>query len=248
MLKQIIYICLLFASVLVVKGQDLKSANDLYGEGEFQEALVIYTSLIDSGLESSSLFFNAANAYYKLGDLPNSLLNYERAKLLAPKDNDIQFNLSLTQKLVVDKIELVDEIFFEKWVRSFRSNFHTDIWAWLSIGTFLIFISGLFIYSLFKSSVLRKFGFYLGGVALFLSIVSAVFSYQQKKLLTERTGAIIFAPTVTVKSSPDESGNDLFILHEGSKVNVRDSVGSWWEIVMGDGNVGWIPKDALKKI
>ena len=71
---------------------------------------------------------------------------------------------------------------------------------------------------------------------------------EKKQMLTERHGAIIFAPTVTVKSSPDESGNDLFILHEGSKVEVRDEVGDWWEIIMGDGNVGWIPKTALQKI
>ncbi len=248
MAKRIAYICIFLASVLVAEAQNLADANELYGKGEYEEALTIYTSLIDSGFESSALFFNTANTYYKLGDLPNSLLNYERAKLLAPKDKDIAFNLSLTQKLVVDKIELVDEIFIEKWLRSFRNNFHTDVWAWLSIAAFLIFISGLFIYSLFKSTAIRKFGFYLGVVALFLSVLTAVFSYQQKRMLTERKSAIIFAPSVTVKSSPDESGNSLFILHEGSKVSVRDSVGNWWEIMMGDGNVGWIPKDALKRI
>lgn len=248
MVRKIVYICILFMSVLMAKGQNMAKGNDLYSTGDFEAALVVYTSLIDSGFESATLFFNTANSYYKLGDLPNSLLNYERAKLFAPKDKDIEFNLNLTQKLVVDKIELVDQIFIEKWLHSFRSNFHTDVWAWISIITFLIFITGLFVYSLFKSSAIRKFGFYLGGVALFFSVITAVFSYQQKILLTERNGAIIFAPTVTVKSAPDDSGNELFILHEGSKVTVRDVVGDWWEIVMGDGNVGWIPKSALKRI
>lgn len=245
--KILIFFVFVFMSVSFY-AQSIIDGNNAYSEGEFDKALSIYVSLIDSGLESTALYFNTANTYYKKGDLAHSLLFYERAKLLAPADKDIQFNLDLTRKLVVDKIELVDELFIKAWFRGFRNTLSTDAWAWISIATFLLFIVGLFGYALLKSTGGRKTGFYIAMLAVFLSILSGVFSYQQKQILTIRNNAIIFSPSVTVKSSPDKSGTELFILHEGSKVSVRDSVGNWWEIVMGDGNVGWIPNNTLKKI
>ena len=89
---------------------------------------------------------------------------------------------------------------------------------------------------------LKKIGFYLGIMLFVVVIFTNIFAYNQKNELLNRNGAIVFAPTVTIKSSPDNSGTDLFILHEGTKVFIRESVGDWNEIVLEDGKVGWINK------
>lgn len=75
-----------------------------------------------------------------------------------------------------------------------------------------------------------------------------IFAANQKAELVNRSYAIVFAPTVTVKSSPDASGTDLFVLHEGTRVSVKSKLGDWSEIALEDGNVGWMPTKDIEII
>ena len=54
-------------------------------------------------------------------------------------------------------------------------------------------------------------------------------------------------PTITVKSSPSSSGVDLFVLHEGTKVEIMDKADNWDKIKIADGSVGWMPSSASIK-
>lgn len=83
---------------------------------------------------------------------------------------------------------------------------------------------------------------------LLITITSVTFSAQQKRLLTEHSYGIVFQSVISVKSSPGDSGKDLFILHSGTKVKITNSIGDWLEIRIADGNKGWILADALQKI
>ena len=243
-----ILVCLPLLMGAQTLSDDFKAANYKYAAGDFQAAIEQYESIVDSGFVSGDLYFNLGNAFYKSGQLAPAILNYERAKLYMPKDKDLEYNLAMSQQMVVDKIDLVDVFFLERWLISFSKNLSSDQWAFVGVAGFLLFIVALVMFTFSGSAGIKRTGFFLGIIMLLVSAVSFNYSVVAKKRITEQNGAIIFSPTVTIKGSPDESGTELFILHEGTKVNVTDSVGDWNEIVLGDGNVGWIKKDALKRI
>jgi SH3-like domain-containing protein len=102
----------------------------------------------------------------------------------------------------------------------------------------------------FYSSIYRMkvLGFWLALSLLIISLTSLTFSVRNRSLVRESHKGIIFSPVVNGKSSPDNSGTDLFVLHEGTKVLVEDEVGEWFEIRLSDGNKGWVPANSLEII
>jgi tetratricopeptide (TPR) repeat protein len=218
----------------------IKQGNDFYSKNDFEQAVKKYQAVTDSGFVSSELYYNLGNAYFKLHNFKSAILNYERAKLLNPGDKSIDFNLELSRSFTVDKIEALPELFFVSWYKWVRSQMSTNGWAILSIITFLITLASALLYLLTYKIGLKKIGFWVACVCLFMSLLSFQFGFQLQKAQNARNTAIIFTPSVTLKSSPAESGTNLFILHEGSKVEILDQVGDWRFVTIPDGNKGWI--------
>jgi hypothetical protein len=148
----------------------------------------------------------------------------------------------------VDKIEPVGEFFLISWFKSIQNMGAADSWAKLGICTFILFIGCLILYFFSRWIKMKKISFYLGLILLVIVIVSNIFASNQNSKLVNRNNAIIFLPTVTIKSSPDASGTDLFILHEGTKVSVKSTLGEWSEIELENGNVGWLLSKSVVKI
>jgi SH3-like domain-containing protein len=88
-------------------------------------------------------------------------------------------------------------------------------------------------------------GFWLAILLIILSLTSLAFTKRNKSLVYDSHKAIITTPMVSGKSSPDKSGNDIFVLHEGTKITVEDKVGEWLEIRLSDGNKGWVPLNSI---
>jgi len=225
-----------------------EKANEFYVSEEYQEAVSAYEGILESGLESAKLYFNLGNAYYKTGDINNAVLNYERAKILAPHDRDIAFNLSLARQFVVTDIEELPQPFFVRWRNRLLNLYPADAWSKISIGAFIFFLImlGFFLYS--KNISVRRLSFWIGIVAVLVSGLTFSFAAGQKKKITERNHAIVFCPRVTVKSAPSDTGTDLFLLYEGVKVEISDSLKTWKEIRLSDGNVGWLPDSCIVRI
>jgi len=242
--SRIVIVTLLFGlSCIFVYAQkeDIKNAETAYAAEQYQTAIALYESLLKNYGASAEVYYNLGNAYYKAGKIASAILNYERALLINPGDGDIRFNLELVRQQT-DKIEPLQEFFLKKWMRSVQNLIAVDSWATVGIVGFILFIFCLVLFFFSKRMYLKKMGFYFG-ILLFITVIIAnIFAYNQKYELENRNGAIVFTPTVTAKSSPDNSGTDLFLLHEGTKVFIRSSVGDWNEITLEDGNVGWIPK------
>jgi len=223
-------------------------ANKAYTDEYYLEAIDKYLDIIDLGYESSDLYYNTANACFKLEDYPSAILYYEKAKKLSPNNEDILFNLAVTNTKIVDRIEPVPELFFKKWWRSFYNMFSTDTWAGISVGGFMLFFILLAFYLLSRFIRLRKIAFFTGMVVFVLTLFTFLVSLQKYKAFHSEKEAIIFIPTTTVKSSPNPNSVDLFVIHEGSKVEIKDQVGEWYEIRIANGSVGWLPASALRKI
>jgi tetratricopeptide (TPR) repeat protein len=221
---------------------------EFYKAGNYQEALRSWAELYNAGYRSADLDFNIGNANFKLNNTPGAILFYERALLLKPGDVDIQYNLQIAKTLVVDKIEEIPQLFFVRWYNYVSLVVSTNTWAKISLFSFilcLIFLSAYFYSGKYRIKVI---GFWMSVLLILISVFSISFAARNKALIKENKAAIIFSSQISVKSSPDDSGTDLFIIHEGTKVSVEDEVGEWLEIKLSDGNKGWIPANSLEII
>lgn len=225
-----------------------EKANAYFTTEEYQQAVSAYESIAASGEESAKLYFNLGNAYYKTGDINNAILNYERAQVLAPHDEDIAFNLQIANQYVVTKIEALPQPFFLRWRTSVVNKYPTDTWAFISVGGFVLFLLllGLFLFS--RRVSVKRIAFWMGIIAIVFSGFTFSLAAQQKTKINKRKHAIVFCPRVTVKSSPSQTGTDLFLMYEGLKVEITDSLNTWKEIKLADGNKGWCPDSCIVKI
>jgi tetratricopeptide (TPR) repeat protein len=216
-----------------------------FNAGSYKEALQAWTDIYNTGYRSANLDYNIGNAYYKLNNIPSAILFYERAYLLKPADENINYNLQVARTLIVDRFQEIPELFFIKWYNFISLFLSTNTWAKISIGSFVLFLLFLSLYIYSTKYHQKIIGFWLAIFFIFFSLTSLAFTIRNKSLVFDSQKAIILSPLVNGKSSPDKSGNDLFVLHEGTKVTVEDKVGEWLEIRLSDGNKGWVTSNSL---
>jgi len=252
MKKNIIYLflCLLSFSCLAGSSvtQEFDKGNRFFQKGDYQKASQIYESILKQGDESAELYFNLGNAYYKSENIASAILNYERAKRLNPSDEDIDFNLKLANMHITDKIDPLPQVFYKRWWSSFSEIFSTDAWAKISISILFISLLLFILYTTSASTVVKKI-FFFGGIMFIFSGICSYFLGQHS--MNNHYGnqeAILFSPSVYIKSSPDEKSTDLFMLHEGTKVKILDSIGEWKKIRIENGNLGWAKVSEMKVI
>mgnify|MGYP000228809938 FL=1 len=238
-----------FAAAKISDANLTKAEGDsAYMRNDYASAIQIYESLLKKG-EAAEIYYNLGNSYYKADDIAKAILNYERALLLQPGNADIRANLEIARYKTIDIVVSVTDIFFVAWVKSLINCLSVDAWAKLGIVFFILLLISFSLFFLFKQIVWKKSGFIAGIVFLFLVVLSNIFASEQKSELVNRNKAIILSPSVTVRSTPSESGTSLFILHEGHKIEVKDnSMREWKEIRLEDGKVGWVPTSAIEVI
>jgi tetratricopeptide (TPR) repeat protein len=219
-----------------------------FSAGNFKEALDAWNDLYNTGYRSASLAYNLGNAYFKLNNIPSAILFYERAYLLDPTDENINYNLQIARTLNVDRFNEIPELFFVKWYHFVVLALPTNTWARISIVSFILCLLLLSVYIYSTNYRYKLMGFWSSVFLIILTVLSLNFSLKNKSLVYDSRNAIIMNPVVSGKSSPDNSGTDLFVLHEGTKVKVEDIVGEWYDIRLSDGNKGWVPGSALSII
>lgn len=222
--------------------------DSAYIKNDFASAIQIYESLLQQG-EAPEIYYNLGNCYYKTDDIARAILNYERALLLSPGNADIRANLEIARSKAIDKVTPVPEIFFIAWIKSLVNSQSSDAWARTGIVSFLLLLVSLAIFFFTQHIKWKKIGFSAAILFLIVTVLSNLFASQQKSYLTNRNDAIILSPSVTVRSTPSESGTSLFVLHEGRKVEIKDnSMREWKEIRLEDGKVGWVPSSSIEVI
>ena len=224
------------------------NADSAYARQQYQQAIKDYEELLHDGV-SAELYYNLGNAYYRTDNITRAVLNYERALLLSPGDGDIRFNLQMARSKTIDKITPESEMFFVTWYHALVNIMSVDGWARTALVSFALAIVLALAY-LFSARIwVRKVGFFGGLAFIAVFILANLFAYQQRQELVIRTGAIIISSAVPVKSTPSKSGTDLFILHEGTKVEITDgTMRGWKEIRVADGKEGWIETSKIEII
>lgn len=225
-----------------------ESANAAYVAGDYDRAVGDYTRILDGGLHSAALYYNLANALFKRGELGRAILYYNRALRLSPSDEDIRHNLEYAERMTKDNIEAVPEFFLATWLRSVRSSLSCSAWTVLSLAAFAALLALGLLYMLSQRLAARKAGFYGMAVALLFFVVTSLFAWGGRRDILDRSEAVVMGSSVPVKSSPDRSATDLFVLHEGTKVTIGDTLEGWAEIRIADGNKGWIELGRIERI
>ncbi len=246
--RYMLVLCFLPATMAFAASDNLhQQARDAYSNGDYVQAISIYETMTQEG-ESDELYYNLGNAYYKNNQIGKAILNYERALRLNPSYDDAAFNLQLANEKIQDKIEPIERFFLSQWIDSLRALLSSNTWAWISIIMFSLTLLAALGYALGLYKWIRKTSFFLMLFFLMFTITTFVFARQQKSYMEKRADAIVMEGSVTVKSSPDESGTELFIIHEGTKVFIKSGLNQWVEISLLDGNVGWVRKSQIEQI
>ena len=223
-------------------------ANTLFQEGKYEEAQDVYLEILNAGYYSTEVYFNLGNAYFRSNKPGKARLFYEKALLLSPRDQAVKTNLAFTETLLQDKFEEIPVFFLRQWIIDLRKSLHPDPWSILALILFTLAFVFLVIFLFSKSINLRKYGFYSGITLFFLSIICLIFAYSSSRYLKNSGTAILTAPSVIVRSAPGNTAKELFIIHEGAKVWLENSLGEWQEIKLSDGRIGWLPSQAIEKI
>ena len=252
---KLIRLCLLFlfaATSLGSFAEDVEvmkvQADSAYAKEEYEEAVRIYTQIAEQ-VQDANICYNLGCCYYRLDDMAHSVLWFERASLLNPGDKDIRFNLELARSKTIDRITPRHEMFFVSLFRSLTQLFSLRQWAVICISLFIVCLLSLCLFLFSDKYLLRKLAFFVGIITLILVIFGNVCAYKQKSILQNRNSAIIVASSVTVKSTPSQSGNELFVLHEGTRVEIRDNtMKDWCEVQIADGKIGWVERNVMEII
>lgn len=244
-----VVLVVLLLSVPMMAGAVTKTeADSTYAQEHYQKAAQQYEQLLKKGV-SAELYYNLGNCYYRMDNITLAVLNYERALLLSPGDKDIRFNLQMARSKTIDKIVPESEMFFVTWYRSLVNLMSVDAWARMALISLVAAIILALAYLFANPVWLRKLGFFGGLFFVVIFLMSNLFAWQQKKAFVYRSGAIIMRSAVNVKSTPSKNGTDLFILHEGTKVNITDAtMRGWKKIRVADGKEGWLETKEIEII
>ena len=225
------------------------SANAAYADGRWAAAVSDYEMISTMGIESASLYCNTGDAYFKDGNVPMAIVYYERALKLDPSYDDARYNLELMNAMIQDRIDPVPEFILKVWARDICYIMDSNAWAVLFLVFLALTFAMVLLFVLAPTAGGRRTGFFVGIVMLVFAVMSVSFSLWQKKDYMSADEAVVMRPVTSVKSSPAaESSTDLFILHEGTKVKIIDSVGRWNNIELADGRQGWLPSEDIEVI
>ena len=223
-----------------------QQATEMYNEGAYEEAISNYEQILENGEHSAALYYNLGNCYYKLNQTAPSIYYYEKALLLKPGDREIQNNLTFANQMTIDAIEPLPETGLAKIYNSFIGVLAFDQWAYLAVFFILIFVLGYLAYYFLKYSSQKRIAFISSMVSLILCVVALVFAFVQFENYKAEQPAIVFADECLVKSEPNNRSTEVFLLHEGTKVQVLESLEEYNKIQLADGKIGWVLQQDLK--
>jgi tetratricopeptide (TPR) repeat protein len=247
-MKNILYVFLLISQVFFAQN-GFEKGNVLYQKGQYQQAVEEYENVIkEDKLQSAELYFNLANSYYKLNKVAPSIYNYEKALVLKPHDEQTLNNLKFAKKLTIDEIKEVPKVGFAKLIQNFTGIFNYNTWAKIAVGiafAFLLSFIGYYFSQLTLSKRIYFIGMFVLLIALILSVTAGM---SEKSHFDNDRPAIVFSEMSEVRSEPQKAGSAIILLHEGAKVYVMETVGSWKKIELTDGSEGWIDATTIKEV
>ena len=247
-MKQSLFIfALLFSTLGMAQNEALfNKATEAYNTGDYQNAIDSYSSILENGQHSAELYFNLGNAYYKLNQIAPSIYNYEKALLLSPNDSEIKNNLSYAQNMTLDAIETMPETGLAKIYKTITGIMTFDQWSYTAIVFMILFVLLYIAFYYFNYATKKRIAFIGSFACLFVSIIAVIFAFIQYNDFRSDQPAIVFDSEVKIKAEPNKRSEEVFVLHEGTKVDVLEELNEWKKIKLVDGKTGWITSESIK--
>ena len=249
-MKKGIFVISLLIGFLGIAQNDLlfQNATDSYNDGAYEAAIQDYEQILANGEHSAALYYNLGNCYYKLNQPAPSIYYYEKALLLSPGDKEIQNNLIFANQMTIDAIEPLPETGLSKIYNSIIGILSFDQWAYMAVAFIILFVLGYLAYYFLKYSSQKRIAFISSMAALIISIVAIAFAFVQFEGYKAEQPAIVFANECMVKSEPNNRSTEVFLLHEGTKVQVIESLDEYNKIQLADGKIGWVLQEDIKML
>lgn len=249
-IKGYVFLVVLAAAIMLNASPDtdFHEANSFYEKGEFEKAADLYQKIIDEGYESSEIYYNLGNSHYKLGNIPETIVNYERSLKLDPNDRDVIENLKIAKFSLIDKTEEETAVPFFTFYNNIRNSFniHTVKSAFYILLIFFTIMTSAYI--LLRNTLLKKPSFYICALSLTGLVLISYLYYDIHNIYFSRYG-VISDMKVSVLSSPDDNiSRELFFLHQGTKADIIRSNDGWYEIRLDAEKRGWIRKHQMIEI
>ena len=230
------------------KGELWTKANDAYSMGQYETALNDYIEIEKNGYQSYKLYYNMGNAWYKTGNMGKAILYYEKALKLNPAGEDALNNLQIAKLQTLDKIDVLPEFIVSTWIKDIRNLMSSNGWGYTAIGLFAVVCILLLLFKFAPTTGGRKLSFVLACVVFLFFIFAVLFAFSLRAKAKSEDNAVVMVPVSNVKSAPNSTGNNLFILHEGSKVEILEQAGKWCRIEISDGRQGWLEEKDIEVI
>ncbi|MEG0011373.1 MAG: tetratricopeptide repeat protein [Muribaculaceae bacterium] len=251
-MKKIIYTLLFFILPLVASSATLtEQADSAYNKDNFNKALSIYLDIAKNEGSSSDLYYNIGNTYYRLGNLGKSILFYERAIALNPNNENAKINLDFVNGKIIDQTLTPESNILTNITDSFMSGQSSNGWAVIAIISFILFLLAGMLYIFSTSILFRKIGFFGGVILVIFVIISNIFAFRMRNKIEDKNSAIITTQSVTLSTSPripKDKSEEAFILNEGTKIMILDSVVNtldkkaerWYDVKADNAHRAWI--------
>lgn len=251
-MKRLLLIIISFVLITELSAQNstqtiVDSAFNSYMRKDYDEAAKLYKTLLNQNYSSADLYYNLANCYMQNDDIANAIYYYEKARVLSPNDDNINYNLRIANARKKDKVEELPVIFYKSWFQSAINLMSTNNWAIFAVSSFVISLLLIFVFLFSNISKLKKISFFMALATLIIFVFSLIFSVKSAKAIENDNYAIVFSSTM-VKSSPSNDARNLFEINEGLKIELIDSLNNYYQIRIADGKEGWIISDAVKKL
>ena len=230
------------------KGELWTKANDAYSMGQYETALNDYMEIEKNGYQSYRLYYNMGNAWYKTGNMGKAILYYEKALKLNPAGEDALNNLQIAKLQTLDKIDVLPEFIVSTWIKDIRNLMSSNGWGYTAVGLFAVVCILLLLFKFAPTTGGRKLSFVLACVVFLFFIFAVLFAFSLRAKAKSEDNAVVMVPVSNVKSAPNSTGNNLFILHEGSKVEILEQAGKWCRIEISDGRQGWLEEKDIEVI
>ncbi len=249
-MKKIFFILLVLVSGLVWSQNNalFNQGKEHYKNGKFQEAINSWEKLLDNGKHSASLYFNLGNASYKLNKVAPSIYYYEKALQLAPADAAIKTNLKFAENARIDAIEPLPRSIFKRWYEQLAGVLTYDGWAITAVAGAVLFVLLFLSYWFAATEVKKRLFFITSIVSVVVLFVGLVMAYQTYGDVLKDRPAIVFSESTEAKNEPNMGGETIFVLHEGTKVQVTAIEDNWLRVLLANGKDGWIPESDVKRL
>lgn len=247
-MRKLVFLLLIIANFTSAQSLDslFVSANENYRNGEYEKAIKVYEEIIDQNAISSELYYNLGNAYYKLNKVGPTIFYYEKALQLNPQNQDVKNNLVFAKRLALDNIEEVPKTLLQKLNANYLQQLTYNQWA--IVVVLLAIVSSLLFLLFYFAEIPKKKRLYFttSMIGFILLIITTFITYNQYSQTKKNIQAIVFAEKTEVRNAPTLNSEEVFTLHEGTKVKVLDTIDNWKKIKIADGKQGWIIAEEIK--